>query len=245
MSARARKSTTQRRNFAANIPSREGQVPTSRSADSRLAGRERDTQDSVYNYLTENDPQIYAQIHGSVVEAVRNKESNDAMKARFAVISAEALSKYGGRASDSSVNAFTRLMVNEMDELDQTNPDLCYRYLFPAKSDALHLPPLNLSDETNDQTLNAIAEVVRSAFQNPQAEPDSQKSEALMNSVTASLTTEFGSDLRLLQATANDKPQRHRVCQITSALYRHVLSLDSQDSSTVLRTLFWKKSGPA
>jgi hypothetical protein len=198
-----------------------------------------------YNYLAKNDPQIYAKIHANIVEAVRKKESNDVIKAHFAAISTEALSKYVARASDNSVNGFARLMVDEMDELDQTNPDLCYRFLFPAQSDALHLPLLSLSQQRNEQTLNAIAEVVHSAIQNPQTEPDIQKSQALMNSVSTSLASEFGNDLHLVQGSGDDKLQRHRVCQISSALYRHVLSLDSQDSSTVLRALLWKKNRPA
>lgn len=168
----------------------------------------------------------------SQVLGVRNDESRivGAVKRRIA----EIVQKRLPSASDEAVVSYMSVMVAEMGELHRHGGDLCYRFLFPQ-----HSTPIDgrkyFSKQTQEADLAALAQVIRTSAEKPQAIPREADVMPSLEPIIVELVKEFGNDMDMLRNPAAPTTDKAKVCSITIDLYSRVLRLPQNESSRVLR----------
>ena len=163
-----------------------------------------------YRELSEYDPPTYQRVKSVFLQAAQTGDSKKKTTLRVADVIGDVLPRYIPRASDDSVAAYVNWMSRDLDTLYRANPDACYAFLYPHKFGEPGLALKYLPSTNEDQDLQVLANIVESAIKNPQAEPDANKAEELLQPIFAGLAQKFGSDLSLLQATAKDSTERKK-----------------------------------
>ena len=142
-------------------------------------------------------------------------------------------------ASDEAVVAYIKVMITELHELNQAGGDLCYRYLFPTAATPFD-PRQNLSKETQQADLAALADVIRTSATDPQPKPPEDLVAPKLQPIVAELNGQYGSDLQMLQNPAAPGVDKTKICAISTSLYEKILRLPASDSGKVLRYMMSK-----
>jgi hypothetical protein len=195
-------------------------------------------QTGLYSEIAESDPQTYEKLKDVVLEGARNGESAGIIESKISPIVMATLPRYVPTASDKSVITFISLTSDELKQLNRTDPDACYQFLFPQKFSSPSVAIQNMDETTKTRLLQAMAGLVHSATHNPQPLPDKDESEALLKPISSELAQRYGTDIFLLQRTPKDQSERGKLCSLVSDLYEQVLKLPPRQSSEVLRDMF-------
>jgi hypothetical protein len=193
---------------------------------------------ALYSEIAESDPQTYEKLKEVVSEGASNGESAGAIESKILPIAMATLPRYVPKASDQSVITFISLTTSELKELNGTDSDACYQFLFPQKFPSAGVAAQDVDDTTKNRLLQAMADVVQSATHDPQPLPDRYESEALLKPISNELAQKYGTDIFLLQNTPKDQAERGKLCSLVSDLYERVLKLPPRQSSEVLRDMF-------
>jgi hypothetical protein len=190
-----------------------------------------------YKELSVHDPEAYQRIKTIIREAVRSGDSQTKISLRIADVIGGIFPRYLPKASDDSVVAFANSMVHLLEQLDHANSDACYASLFPHKFGEPGMAQKYEDLKTQKEVLDTMKDIVESAINNPQAEPDPKKSEELLQPIIETMAKKYGADVTLLQGTAHDSSERKKVCEMSSEMFRQVRSLPKADASMILRYL--------
>jgi hypothetical protein len=191
----------------------------------------------LYSEIAEGDPETYEKLKEVVLEGARTGESTGVVESKTSPIVMATLPRYVPKASDESVITFISLIAAELKELNRTDPDACYQFLYPQKFQSPTGTP-NMDNTRTNKVLQAMADVVHSARHTPQPLPDRDESEALLKPISNELARKYGTDIFLLQNTPKDQSERGKLCSLVSDLYEQVLKLPPRQSSEVLRDMF-------
>jgi hypothetical protein len=190
-----------------------------------------------YKELSLHDPEAYQRIKTIVQEAVRSGDSQAKISQRIADVIGGIFPRYLPKASDDSVVAFASATVHLLENLDHANPDACYASLFPHKYGEPGMAQKYTDLNTQERILDTMKDIVESAINNPQPEPDRNKSEELLHPIIETMAKKYGSDVTLLQGTARDSSERKKVCEMSSEMFEQIGSLPKADASMILRYL--------
>jgi hypothetical protein len=190
-----------------------------------------------FSELSVYDPTAYAKFESLYVEIVRNGATKQKASLGMGDELIRIVPKYMLKASDESVVAFGSWMVASLEELHGANSDACYSFLFPHKFGEAELVKANMSAQSGDKSLQVMQGIIVSALKNPQSAPDEKKVDELLQPIIRNLVGTYGSDLKLMSGTAMDGPERKKVCEMATEMYREILSLPPADASTVLRNM--------
>ncbi len=128
------------------------------------------SQISVYQHIAKYDPKAYQEIKREITASIKNRETQDEVIGRARKRVADLVAGYIPLASDDAILRYMKAMVKEMEELAGKNPELCYQFLFPQKYGAVDVTE-HLTPETQREDLVALAEVIRTAVEQPQPPP--------------------------------------------------------------------------
>ena len=198
------------------------------------------SQISAYEVIAKYDPKAYEQIGQEILNSLKNRESQDEASDRARRRVAELVSGYIPRASDDAILRYLKAMVKEMEELAGKNPELCYQFLFPQKYGAVDVTE-HLSSETQREDLAALAEVIRTAVEQPQSPPDSSVAETSLKMVLNQFTQLHGEDTLLLKDPFAPGVDKGKACGLIASLYKEILKLPEKESSLVLRYMLSTK----
>jgi len=190
-----------------------------------------------YKTLSVSDPAAYQRVKVILLEGVRSGEPTQKTALRIADALQEILPRYIPRASDDSVVAFANVMIHDLDELDRTNGDACYGFMYPHKYAGAGLASEYLDSESRQKDLDVLFQVVETAAKHPQAEPSPEASDELLKPIETGLYQKYGKDLMLFQGVARDSAERKKVCDISLDMFQQIAALPKADASMVLRTL--------
>ena len=193
-----------------------------------------------YRAIQKNDLQTYERIRAIARDGIRNGQQPEVLASRIRAVISELVIRYIPYASDDSVIELTGVMVREIEELTQANPNLCYQFLFPQRYGPLDLTK-HIDAKTLQDDLAALAILIQSATHNPQPKPDPSQSETLLKAVYARVNEEYGDDIRLLDNPHSQSVDKGKVCTIIAGLYRHVLNMPKTQSSLVLRYMLSRR----
>jgi hypothetical protein len=186
-----------------------------------------------YSQLAESSPQVYDKVKAAALEGMRKQEPQATTEAKIASLVAGAIPQYLPTASDESVIAFVKATTLELRELNGSNPDSCYFFMYPQKAPA---PVANsINEEAKTRMLTAMGGVIASATHAPQAPPDKEESKALMLSVAGELEQKYGADMEILRREAKDTTERGKACTMAIDLYDRILSMPPRQASELLR----------
>ena len=199
------------------------------------------SQISAYEVIAKYDLKAYEEIRREILKSLKNKESHDVAIGRARKRVAELVPGYIPRASDEAILRYMKAMVKEMEEFAGKNPELCYQFLFPQKYGAVDVTQ-HLTPETQREDLAALAEVIRTAVEQPQPPPDSSVAETSLKKVLNQFTQVHGEDTLLLKDPFAPGIDKGKACSLIAALYQEVLKLPERESSLVLRYMLSSKS---
>ncbi len=196
---------------------------------------------SAYGYIAQCDPKAYEEIRREVLNSLKNQESQDEVIGRTRQTIAKLVAGYIPRASDDAILRYMKAMVKEIEELAGKNPDLCYQFLFPQKYGTTDITQY-LKPETQRKDLIALAEVIRTAVEQPQPLPDSEAAETLLKKTLNQFSQVHGEDTLLLKDPFAPGIDKGKVCRLIASLYKEVLKLTKEESSVLVRYMLSGRS---
>jgi hypothetical protein len=198
------------------------------------------SQISAYEVIAKHDPKAYEEIRLQILNSLKNRESQDEAIDRARKRVADLVAGYIPRASDDAISRYMKAMVKEMEELSGKNPELCYQVLFPQKYGAADVTE-HLTSETQREDLVALAEVIRTAVEEPQPLPDPSTAETLLKRTLSQFSQDHGEDTLLLKDPFAPGIDKGKACGLIASLYEEVLKLPERESSLVLRYMLSTK----
>jgi len=196
-----------------------------------------------YKTLSASDPATYQRVKGILLDGVRSGEPTEKTALRIADGLQEILPRYMPRASDDAVVAFATVMIHDLEELDRTNGDACYSFLYPHKYADAGLAAKYHGGNSEEKELDVLFQVVESAVKHPQPEPSPEASNKLLKPIQANLYQKYGRGLLLFQGVARDSAERKKVCDISLDMFQQIAALPKADASMVLRSLLSNGEG--
>jgi hypothetical protein len=198
------------------------------------------SQVAAFKIIAKYDLKAYEEIKREILKSLKNRESPDEVFEQARQRVAEWVPGYIPRASDAAIVRYMKAMVKEMVELSGKNPELCYQFLFPRKYGAVNVTE-HLSPETQREDLAALAEVIRTAVEDPQSSPDPTPAETLLKEILSQFSLDHGEDTLLLKDPFAPGIDKAKACGLIAALYEKVLTLPEREASLVLRYMLSTK----
>lgn len=186
-----------------------------------------------YQQIAKYDPDTYRQIKAEIQKSLGRGESEPQIEARIRTIVGGLVRKYLPRASDDAVVGYIDIIIQEIEELTNQSPDLCYRFLFPEQYGPIEARK-HFKAETQKADLDALAKVIQTGAENSVAKEMSGY-EPLVQKLVTNLKKVYGDDIALLKKPLEPGTDKEKFCKLTVAFYREALKLPKKESSLVLR----------
>ena len=196
---------------------------------------------SAYEVIAKYDPKAYEEIRQEILNSLKNRESQDEVIERARNIVANVVSGHIPRASDESVVHYVEAMTREIEELAEKNPEACYQFLFPDRYGPADVTKY-FKPETQRADLAALAEVIRTAAEQPRPKPDKETGDALLKKLLNNFYASQGDDALLLKDPFAPGVDKMKVSKLIASLYREALNLPQGQSGLLLRYMLSAKS---
>jgi hypothetical protein len=198
----------------------------------------------IFNLLAERHPEVREQLTALMDDRSRRGISEDEAYAADMAwgrnLVGPYFEDYATEASGDALLDFVRVTVGILEHLEQREDDACYYWMFGGPPPPDFAMASVLSTGVQAEMLDAMADVVESAIQNPQPPPDAGYRQSLMEALVAQLMREHGPDfaasLAMLQEPRAPGVDRKEVCRAATAFYRTALS--TPESARLVRVLF-------
>jgi hypothetical protein len=201
-----------------------------RNAESKLLAQ------PVYQVLKMHEPETYAKLLDEYRRAARDKSRLDIFTSIANSEISAAATRRVAHASQDALLALMNDMLGNMKRLQKQAGDQCFRYLFP-QIDGPADTSRALDAAAQRHTLDLMAEVIRTAAENPAALPAAAEAQEKLQPVIEAVSAQFGADTQLMSHPEAPGADRTKICDITIALNERVLQLPPADATAVLRTL--------
>lgn len=186
-----------------------------------------------YEEIKKADPDLYQKIVAIFVEAERKGEPQAVAAVRARAVIEEIIKKYLPRASDDAVVDYARVMVRELESL---KGEECYALLFPQRRGQVDLGEF-LDPKTQEDDLRALAAVIRSATQNPQAPPDEKELKPIQAAFFKELSARRGEELSILRHMDDPKVDKEKACRLIVDVYKEIVGMEKREASLLLRQM--------
>jgi hypothetical protein len=196
---------------------------------------------SAFQHIAKYDPQAYHRIKTELVDSIRKGESQEQAVGRARQAVGGLVMRYIPHASDEAVVRYVRAMTLEIEELAEKNPQVCYRFLFPDRYGSADVTQYMKAD-TQRADLAALAEVIRTAAEQPQPAPNGETGDALLKKLMNNFHASQGDDAYLLQDPFAPGVDKKKVSKLIASLYREALNLPQEESGLLLRHMLSAKS---
>ncbi|HEX2523224.1 MAG TPA: hypothetical protein VHP35_13960, partial [Terriglobia bacterium] len=134
----------------------------------------------LYQLIKKGDPYTYEKLRSALSESSKKNEAQEQIASKLRSILFPTILKYIPVASDRSVVRYVEVMTKELEILEAADPLLCHQFLFP-QSGVFFNSTMYFTRDIQREDLDALAEVIRSAVESPQAPPDAQTADQLLN----------------------------------------------------------------
>jgi hypothetical protein len=139
------------------------------------------------------------------------------------------------RGTDAAVVNYISVSVEEMRALNQIDPGLCFRYLYPQVSGGINLlttlpPSLNRKEADAMEQLLLNSPLPDQPLDKALAQDDLQK-------IVARLYQQWGDKLQQLNMPADTAVDRSSLCAMSIDLYSAILALPDKRAANLLRRM--------
>jgi hypothetical protein len=201
-----------------------------REVEALLAG------EPLFAAVLADEPDLREPLRTALLGAFRGGQGGEAVQVGQRLLSPR-LWRYVPSASDAAALRVGQALVATLEDLQERDPEQCYRFLFPAVAGK----PRSGAADRDDRLLSALRAVVTSA-RDGSAEPlDRRAAARQLEAVFDHLRDEHGSDVDVLKNAQAPGADRSRVCAITIALYSELVALPPPAGGQTLRHVL----GPA
>ncbi|ORM74333.1 hypothetical protein HA48_04430 [Pantoea wallisii] len=138
-------------------------------------------------------------------------------------------------ASDEAVIHYIRVSVQEMQALQQQDPQRCFRFLYPQVSGGVNLQQV-LSPELNQQDGQALEQLLQ-ASTGPELPVDQAMAQRDLQHVVETLYSKWGDKLQQLNMPADTAVDRSAMCAMSIDLYSGILALPDKHAANLLRKM--------
>jgi hypothetical protein len=189
---------------------------------------------SAFQHIAKYDPQVYQRIKSELVDSIRKGESQEQAVGRARQAVGGLVMGYLPHASEEAVVRYVRAMTLEIEDLAEKNPEVCYRFLFPDRYGSADVTPY-INTETQRADLTALAEVIRTAAEEPQPVPNGETGDALLKKLMTNFYASQGEDALLLQDPFAPGIDKKKVSKLIASLYREALNFPGEERGLLLR----------
>ncbi|NIF20895.1 MULTISPECIES: hypothetical protein [Pantoea] len=188
-----------------------------------------------YRVLEQQEPMLWQMLVKEMVHRLQKGESAEQAMGELRGWLTDVMNQRMAKADDATVHHYVSVAVQEMQALQQKDPLLCFRFLYPQVSGGVNLeqvlsPQLNqLDQQTTEQLLlNSTGNEV--AIDQTQAHKDLQQ-------VVTQLYSRWGDKLQQLNMPADTAVNRAGMCSMSIDLYSKILALPDKRAANLLRTM--------
>jgi hypothetical protein len=146
-------------------------------------------------------------------------------------------------ASDPAVIAFANVVAKEIGELRRQDPEACVRWLYPARGSSVDLRNY-ASQELPDSSYAALAEIVKSSAEGPQAIPTLEEVAGDQQLISAELRQQYGEKVALLTRVHDSSVDTATVCAIAADSFGYMLQLPPERAARQIRYMYSKLQYP-
>lgn len=190
----------------------------------------------VYQVIAKHEPATYERLLAEYARVVRYPSRMDVFTETANTEIGDLATKHIAHASDAALLALMQDMLGKLQLLRARAPEDCYRYLFPRVAG----PPDTtrwFDRAAQARTLGRMADVIRTAAENPVAVPPRERVEGLLGPIIADMYAQFGENTALLSRAEEPGVNRGTVCAIATTLYEKVMRLPPADAAAVIRSM--------
>lgn len=197
-----------------------------------------------YPELAKYEPKTYERLKKTLIGAVKAGEPPERAVMRARIMVAKVLKDNVPYATDEAVEELGLVFIDELDQLSD-HATACYKFLFPHSGPPAAFltaadPISYLDEEILLAELDAVAEVLRTAAEEPQDKPNADEGETLLLSQAEKLHGRYGDAVLLLAQTSHQDADKSTICRMYRSMMGNIMSMPSEDSSTLLRYLLAK-----
>ncbi|HBZ16001.1 MAG TPA: hypothetical protein DEO73_09595 [Pantoea sp.] len=139
------------------------------------------------------------------------------------------------RAPDTAILNYVRVSVEEMQALQQQEPQRCFRFLYPQVNGGVNLQQV-LSPELNQRDAQALETLLQQST--GQEQPlDQAAAQRDLQSVVEKLYGKWGDRLQQLNMPADTAVDRDAMCAMSIDLYNGILALPDKQAANLLRKM--------
>jgi hypothetical protein len=191
----------------------------------------------LYQTLKTYDPQAFSQLVLQIQQSILAGDSKAELINRARARLSSVVERYLPYAADNVVLDFTKVIIQEMQYLQQINSELCYALLFPDRIPGMDVTQY-FSEELRLADLAVMSRVIETAARNPQFIPTEAQIAHSWDLALDRLMQRYGADAAILAKLDDPHVDKGKVCTISAALYQEVLKLPQKESAKLLRFLF-------
>ena len=190
----------------------------------------------IYRVLKKHEPALY----GDLLNEYRTYQRGEDRPENFLNLANSQISLAAtqrlAHASQDSVLALMQDMVATAKKLQGKPGDACFRYWFPQVSGPPDIAQL-IDARSQAHTLDLMAEVIRSAAENPAPLPDPEAVKGNLTAVVNATYDEFGADAQMLSHAEDPRADHAKVCTITISVYERILRLPPAQAGDLIRAM--------
>jgi hypothetical protein len=186
--------------------------------------------------VVEDEPSLREPLRAGLLKALRDGGRGEAVLAGQRILSPQ-LWRYVPRTTDAAALGLGQALVAALTDLQERDPQQCYRFLFPAVAG----PAASGASAREDGLLAALRTVVVSARDGSAGPLDRRAARKEVDAAFGRLRQRHGSDVDVLRNAQAPGADRARVCAMTIALYSELIALPPEAAGRTLRHVL----GPA
>ncbi|MDI9220095.1 hypothetical protein QMZ30_04170 [Pantoea sp. EA-12] len=139
------------------------------------------------------------------------------------------------RADDATLVNYLRVSVEEMQALQQPEPQRCFRFLYPQVNGGINLQQA-LSPELYQRDAQALDQLLQQSTGNDQP-LDQALAQRDLQSIVEKLYGKWGDKLQQLNMPADTAVDRSAMCAMSIDLYSGILALPAKQAANLLRKM--------
>ncbi len=139
------------------------------------------------------------------------------------------------RADDETLVNYLRVSVEEMQALQQPEPQRCFRFLYPQVNGGINLQQV-LSPELNQRDAQALDQLLQQSTGNDMP-IDQALAQRDLQSIVEKLYGKWGDKLQQLNMPADTAVDRSAMCAMSIDLYSGILALPAKQAANLLRKM--------
>ena len=190
----------------------------------------------VYRVLQKHEPALFDELVTEYRVYQRDEERHEQYVNIASARISEAATHALAHASQESQLALVQDMLATGRGLQGKPDDACFRFWFPKVAGPPDIARF-VDASAQAHTLDLMGEAIRSAAENPVAQPAAETVKDSLADVVNSTYQQFGADAQMLAHADDPHVDRARVCTITIAFYQRVLQMPPERATALIRVM--------